>query len=38
MPKMQVQYKGRDKGKGEGRPKIQATENRSYEKISDNKA
>ncbi len=37
MPKMQVQYKGRDKTKREKQFRLQDTKNRSYEKVGDNK-
>ena len=37
MPKMQVQYKGRDKTKREKQSRLQDTKNRSYEKVGNNK-
>ena len=38
MPKMQLQYKGGVKTKKEGGIRVQIAENRSDEKISNNKA
>ena len=37
MPKMQMQYKRRDKAKKERRAGVQIAKNRSNEKVSDNK-